>query len=65
MTGSFYLTFPSCVKCIFGKKKKKKRSVNQGCAHTVEGAALGPVDGLSSSGGGGREWLSGGMKKPG
>lgn len=64
MTSSFYLTFPSCVRCIF--EKKKKCSVNQGCAHTVEGAALGPVDGLSSSGGGEEmEWLSEGMKKPG
>lgn len=56
MTSSFYLTFPSCVKCIF--EKKKKCSVNQGCAHTVEGAALGPVDGLSSSGGGGRDGVA-------
>ena len=37
---------------VYLEKKKKKSSVNQGCAHTVEGAALGPVDGLSSSGGG-------------
>ena len=26
--------------------EEKKCSINQGCAHTAEGAAFGPVDGL-------------------
>lgn len=46
LTSSFYVTFPSCVKCIFGKKKKFYKS--RLYLHTEEGAAFGPVDGLSS-----------------